>query len=226
MVKQHGSLIRDIILGGQDGLVNVLGVILAVASATNDLRVVIIAGLAATFAESISMGAVAYTSSKAAHDFYKSKVEEERRAIRETPGEERQEIRDIYYKKGFRGTLLNRIVKKITSDKDLWLDTMMTQELRLFPEDYENPRRSAFVVGLAAIVGSLVPLVPFFLFDIQTSIIVSVAISTMTLFAAGALTARLTIGDWKKNGLEMAFVGMSAAVIGYAIGAALGAVVR
>jgi VIT1/CCC1 family predicted Fe2+/Mn2+ transporter len=61
--------VHDLILGGQDGLVNVLGVVLGVAAATLSTRVVLIAGLAATFAESISMGAVAYTSAKAAKEY-------------------------------------------------------------------------------------------------------------------------------------------------------------
>jgi hypothetical protein len=62
----HGEFrLSDVILGGQDGLVNVLGVILGVAAATQDARILIAAGLAATFAESISMGAVAYTSTLA-----------------------------------------------------------------------------------------------------------------------------------------------------------------
>lgn len=64
--------VHDLILGGQDGLVNVLGVVLGVAAATMSTRVVLIAGLAATFAESISMGAVAYTSAKAAREYYLS----------------------------------------------------------------------------------------------------------------------------------------------------------
>ncbi len=64
--------LHDIILGGQDGLVNVLGVVLGVAAATASTRIVLISGLAATFAESISMGAVAYTSSKAAKEYYLS----------------------------------------------------------------------------------------------------------------------------------------------------------
>ena len=76
--RGSGSRLRDIILGGQDGLVNVLGVILAVASATNDVKIVLIAGLAATFAESISMAAVAYTSSKAERDYYKSEPKTEK----------------------------------------------------------------------------------------------------------------------------------------------------
>jgi hypothetical protein len=59
---RQASALSDVILGGQDGLVNVLGVILGVAAATSDPRIVLVAGLAATFAESVSMGAVAYTS--------------------------------------------------------------------------------------------------------------------------------------------------------------------
>ena len=68
----RASSLSDIILGGQDGLVNVLGVILGMAAATNDPHLVVVAGLAATFAESVSMGAVAYTSTLADADFYES----------------------------------------------------------------------------------------------------------------------------------------------------------
>ncbi len=93
--------LSDVILGGQDGLVNVLGVILGIAAATGDPYIVIVAGLAATFAESISMGAVAYTSTLADADFYESEREREYRHILEVPNLEKQEIRDIYASKGF-----------------------------------------------------------------------------------------------------------------------------
>ena len=53
-----GFSLPEIILGGQDGLVNVLGIILGMAAATSSSQIVIVAGLAATFAESISMAAV------------------------------------------------------------------------------------------------------------------------------------------------------------------------
>ena len=66
------SRLADIVLGGQDGLVNVLGMVLGVAAATGSTRVVLVAGLAAGFAGSISMGGVAYTSTRAAGDLFKS----------------------------------------------------------------------------------------------------------------------------------------------------------
>ena len=77
----HDSQLSDIILGGQDGLVNTLGVILGVAAATSDPRIVIAAGMAASFAESVSMAAVAYTSRQADHALYESERAREHRHI-------------------------------------------------------------------------------------------------------------------------------------------------
>ena len=218
------SNIRDLILGFQDGLVNTLGLVLGVASAVQSTKIVLISGLVTTFAESISMAAVAYTSTKAAHDFYQSQLEREKKEIKEIPHMEVQEIRDIYYKKGFRGKQLESIVRKITSNKKLWLDTMMAEELKLFPEDYEKPIKSGFVVGVSAVIGSLVPVIPFFIFSVKAGMVAALALAIIILFIVGAIKASITIGDWKKSGVEMAVVGTVAALSGYLIGSLLGVV--
>ena len=96
----------EIILGGQDGLVNVLGVILGVAAATSDSKIVIVAGLAATFAESISMAAVAYTSKLAEADYYQSEYEREKWEIEHIPEGEKEEIMALYSHLGFSGKTL------------------------------------------------------------------------------------------------------------------------
>src|SRR3989344_4863591 len=89
-----GALFKEFILGGQDGIVNVLGVILGVSIATNDPRIVVVAGLAAAFAESFSMGAVAYTSSKSESDYYKRQEKLELYEIKTIPKKEKKEIYD------------------------------------------------------------------------------------------------------------------------------------
>ncbi|MBI2654375.1 VIT1/CCC1 transporter family protein [Candidatus Woesearchaeota archaeon] len=218
------SNIRDFILGFQDGLVNTLGLVLGVASAIQSTKIVLISGLVTTFAESISMAAVAYTSSKAAHDFYKGQLEREKKEIREIPHLEVAEIKDIYYKKGFRGKQLESIVKKITSNKKLWLDTMMTEELKMFPGDYEKPVKSGFIVGISAVIGSLIPVLPFFFFDVKSGMAAALIFSIVMLFLVGAAKANITIGDWKKSGIEMAVVGTVAALAGYLIGSLLGVI--
>ena len=218
------SNIRDFILGFQDGLVNTLGLVLGVATAVQSSKIVLISGLVTTFAESISMAAVAYTSTKAAKQYYDSQLEREKREIKEIPHMELQEIRDIYYKKGFRGKELESIVKKITSNKKLWLETMMAEELRLLPEDYDKPVKSAFVVGISAIIGSLVPVAPFFILPVKLGMVYALLQSILVLFVIGAIKARVTIGDWKKSGIEMAVVGTVAALVGYLVGSLLGVV--
>lgn len=220
---RRASNLSDVILGGQDGLVNVLGIILGVAAATNDPRIVIVAGLAATFAESVSMGAVAYTSTLADSDLYEAERAREHRHIQQVPALEKQEIRDIYARKGFSGDLLTQIVDTITANKDVWVAVMMAEELQLQPSDRKTALRSAFIVGFSAIVGSLIPLAPFLFpgLSITASMVVSVIIAALTLFAVGAYKAKSTVGHPAKSGLEMAVIGTVSALVGYAVGVLL-----
>ena len=218
---RRASSLSNIILGGQDGLVNVLGVVLGVAAATSDPRIVIVAGLAATFAESVSMGAVAYTSTLADADFYESERAREYRHIAQVPLVEREEIRQIYADKGFRGDLLERIVDTITASPDVWVEVMMAEEHKLQPANRAVALWAALVVGVSAIVGSLIPLTPFFLLPVPASMAAAIILTAIVLFAVGAYKARTTVGHPTRSGLEMALIGTVSALVGYAVGALL-----
>jgi VIT1/CCC1 family predicted Fe2+/Mn2+ transporter len=215
---KRASGLSDFILGAQDGLVNVLGVVLGIAAATNDVRVVLVAGLATTFAESISMGAVAFTTTLADADLYQSEREREYRHVLETPHLEIKEIRDIYESKGFKGELLDRIVATITSNQDVWVAVMMAEEHQLAPVDRKTALRAAWVVGLSAVIGSLVPIAPFLFLSIFTSMWMSVLVTALVLFAIGAYKARVTVGRPMRSGLEMMMIGTLSAMAGYLVG--------
>jgi VIT1/CCC1 family predicted Fe2+/Mn2+ transporter len=219
--SRAGALFKEFILGGQDGLVNVLGVILGIAVATSEIKLVIIAGLAAAFAESFSMAAVAYTSAKAEEDYYYGQEEKEKQEMKNIPEAEKQEIYDIYYKKGFRGKLLKDIVKHIVSNKKIWLDTMMEEELGL-SKKFINPVKSAIVVGLAALIGSGIPLIAFFFFSIKSAMYISLVISAIVLFITGAVEGKITVGHWFKKGIQLTIIGMAAAGIGFLVGKLFG----
>src|SRR5438094_9395949 len=107
---RRGNWLRDVILGGQDGLVNILGIILGVIAGGGSNAVLVAAGFAAAITESISMGAVGYTSSVSQRDYYRAEREREEAEIETMPEAERQEIREIYATKGFGGDLLERVV--------------------------------------------------------------------------------------------------------------------
>ena len=92
--RKENSL-RDVILGGQDGLVNMLGIALGVVAARGSNHVLVVTGIAAAITESISMGAVAYTSFGSDRDFYAAEKETEQQEISSEHDEEREEIREI-----------------------------------------------------------------------------------------------------------------------------------
>ncbi len=218
---RQASGLSDIILGGQDGLVNVLGIILGIAAATSDFRIILVAGLAATFAESVSMGAVAYTSHLAEVDFYESEREREYRHIAQVPKLEREEIRQIYKEKGFQGDLLERIVNTITTDPDVWVAVMLAEEHQLAPVDRRQALKNALIVGVSAIIGSLIPLLPFFILPIGASMLAAVMITALVLFGVGVYKAKKTVGKPGKSGLEMALIGTVSALAGYIVGVLL-----
>ncbi len=212
------STVSHIILGGQDGLVNVLGIILGVATASGEIRIILAAGLAATFAESISMGAVAYTSKMAEKDYYYAELDREKKEIQDMPEEEKAEIREIYRAKGFEGKLLNDITAHITSNEKIWLSTMMREELGLAPVKTRDIVNGSLIVGVSAFIGSLIPLSPFFFFDVSTSVVISLIASAIALFAVGVYKANNSLGKPIKSGIEITIIGMGAAIVGYGIG--------
>jgi predicted membrane protein (TIGR00267 family) len=218
---RSNSRLTDVVLGGQDGVVNVLGMVLGVMAATGSARVVLVAGLAAGLSNSVSMAAVAYTSTRAAGDLFRSEREREYRHIEAAPQVERDEIRDIYGRKGFEGELLERIVETITSHKDVWVAIMMMEEHHLTDVDRKRSLRSAAVVGASALVGSLLPLSPFLVLRVAPAAWLAVVLAAAALFALGVYKARVTIGHPAKSGLELAAIGIASALIGYAVGALL-----
>jgi predicted membrane protein (TIGR00267 family) len=164
------------------------------------------------------MGAVAYTSTVAESDFYESEREREYRHIREVPELERREIYDIYKEKGFSGDMLEHVVDTITANQDVWVAVMMAEEHQLSPTNRQEAFRAAMIVGFAAIIGSLIPLVPFMFLPVKTSMWVSILVAALTLFIVGAYKARMTVGRPGKSGLEMAAIGTLSALVGYIVG--------
>jgi VIT1/CCC1 family predicted Fe2+/Mn2+ transporter len=210
--------LRDVILGGQDGLVNILGIILGVIAGGGSNTVLLTAGFAAAITESISMGAVGDTSAVSQRDYYQAEREREVADIELMPEAERQEIRDIYAAKGFGGDLLERVVDTITANRDGWLATMMDEELHLQPVQKADIFRSAVVITIATLIGHLIPLLPFVWLGRTPALILAIVLSAVVLFGVGVYSALTLVGDWRKSGLKMLVIGLGAAGIGFLIG--------
>lgn len=164
------------------------------------------------------MAAVAYTSSRAAGDRYEAERVREHRHLRDAPEVERHEISEMFRQKGIDGELLDRVVDCITKDPEVWVAVMMAEEHQLQPVSRRDAMRTALVVGISAIIGSLLPLLPFFFLPILQGVVLSVVLSAAILFAFGAYKARVTSGRPVPDGMELAAIGMASALVGYAVG--------
>ena len=210
--------LRDVILGGQDGLVNILGIILGVIAGGGSKTVLLAAGFAAAITESISMGAVGYTSSVSQRDYSRAERAREAAEIDTMPEAERQEIREIYATKGFGGDLLERVVDTITANRESWLGTMMDEELHLQPVQTADIFRSAFVITIATLIGHLIPLLPFVWLARGPALVLAIVLSALVLFGVGVYSAVTLVGDWRRSGLKMLVIGLGAAGVGFLIG--------
>ena len=181
------------------------------------LTVLLATGFAAAITESISMGAVGYTSAVSERDYYQAERNREAAEIDATPEAERQEVRDIYAAKGFSGDLLDRVVDTITANRDAWLATMMDEELHLQPVRTSDILRSATLITIATLIGHLIPLLPFVWLSRPAALVTAIMLSALVLFGVGAYSAVTLVGDWRKKGLQMVAIGLGAAAIGFLI---------
>ncbi len=219
--------LADFILGSQDGLVNVLGILLGISAATSNLKIIYVGALAALGAESISMGAVAYTSTIAKRRQYLKEEAREKMEMQTVPAQEVEEVRNILKSWDYQGSELEAMTRQISSNRKAMLEFMMSFELKLTPVESDEGRRSFGIVFASTIFGSIVPLIPFFFVTSTTILagtIASIVISGVLLFVVGAYEARSTVGSLWWSGLQMMLIGLSAGFAGYLIGRAIGSV--
>jgi vacuolar iron transporter family protein len=222
----HSNFLSDFILGSQDGLVNVLGILLGLSAATSDIRLIFVAALAALGAESISMGAVAYTSTMARRKQYIKAMEKEKEDIKNLPNHSIAEIKKIFKNWGYKGKELEDLANKIKSNPEASLQFLVSFEHGFSPVDKSAPMRSFLTVLSSTIFGSAIPLIPFIFLshNILAAAIGSVIISAITLFFIGYYEARTTVGSLWRSGLQMLIIGLTAGFAGYLIGHFVGAV--
>lgn len=214
----ESSGIRDFVFGFGDGINTSLGIAAGVGGADVSSNIIILAALVGMFTGAKAMAVQNYLAVKAQRELLRSEIAKEEWEMENKPDIERQEIEEIYKAKGFEGKDLEMIVNKITSNKKVWLDTMLTEELKLNIEVVGNPLKSAFRMFGAFLVGGILPIIPFFFASGYLPLGVAVGISLSTSFAVGAVKSKIAQTSIIKGGLEMAGLGTGIALLGFGIG--------
>lgn len=218
---RESSSMRDFIFGFGDGINTSLGIAAGVGGAAVSSDLIILAALVAMFTGAKAMAVQNYLAVKSQRELLNSEIKRENWEIENKPEDERREIEDIYKAKGFTGQDLKMIVDKITSDKKVWLDTMLTEELNLNLEILGHPIKSALRMFGAFLIGGILPIIPFFFSSGVTPLFIAIGMSLTASFVVGAVKSKMANTSLIKGGIEMAGLGTGIALIGYGIGSEL-----
>ena len=223
---KESNYIRDLVFGFGDGVNTSLGIVAGVGGAIIAADVVILAALIGMFTGAKAMAVQNYLAVKSQREILESEIKREEHEMETIPEKEREEIEEIYRAKGFEGDELDRVVNKITSNKEVWLKTMLTEELGLNLEILGNPLKGALVMFGSFLLGGILPILPYFAVKAGftssfAAIIIAIVISVSASFTVGAIKGRMAKKSWLKGGIEMAGLGTGIALIGYGIGSEL-----
>jgi len=222
-----GGGVRDMIFGANDGLVSTLAFVAGVFGAITDPYIILLSGIAELFAGTISMAAGAYQSSKSELEVLERESQRKKAKKGKTPEEEKEELIKFYQEEGFKKEEAEAIVNRIAVQEELPAQVGTLEELGLAPEELGNPVKAALLCGVSFGLAALVPLLPFALQALScTDALIASAVATIVaLFGVGAMKTIFSRKNWVRSGLEMMFIGASAAAITYLIGTLFSAMV-
>lgn len=215
----HGYL-GDAVFGAVDGCVTTFAVVAGAMGGGLSHAVVLILGFANLIADGFSMAVGNYLGTKSERE----KVEQARAMefdhIERVPEGEREEIRQIFARKGFEGTTLEKIVEVITSNPRLWVDTMLHEELGLHLT-IRSPVRAALATFCAFLIVGGIPLISFLIPGLEGTqrFGLSIGLTATAFLGVGIAKARVLDRPLLRSGLETLLTGGLAAALAYVVGA-------
>jgi VIT1/CCC1 family predicted Fe2+/Mn2+ transporter len=214
-----GGWLYEIVFGLNDGLVTTLVFVMAVAGLAPEQLVRV--ALGEMMAGGVSMGLGGYLAARTSAQVLARRIATERIEISEEPDEERAELRAIYRRKGLRDPLLGQVVSSLSSNDDRWLKAMVSDELGIVEEEEQTAWRQGLLIGLAFVVGALVPILPFLL-TVPWPRGAAFLLTALAVLALGAVKARYTLQGLLRNSAELLGIVVFGTVAGVVIGQLLG----
>ena len=210
--------IREFVFGVQDGLISTVGLLAGIQGATQSNAVVIVSGLTAMFAGAISMAAGSYLSSSAEKEIFDKELPEAEMLAEKEPYLAAEGLLNALNQEGLAREESYGIVKLLLQQQGAFLRTFQEKVFGLGSAEINRPLQAALVMAASFIVGALVPIVPYFVFESAAALALSIALSAVTLFGVGVFKGRLAGKSQLRSGAQFFAIAVSAALLGYVIG--------
>lgn len=217
-----GGNLRAAVFGINDGLVSNTSLIMGVAGAMTDSRLVLLSGIAGLLAGAFSMAAGEYMSVRSQREMYEYQIDLERHELDEYPEEEAEELALIYNARGLSLEHARGVAHAMIKDPIHALNVLAREELGLNPDDLGSAWGAAAFSFAAFAAGGFIPLLPFILGLGSHAVIAAAILAAVGLFLVGALLSLFTgRGAWR-SGLRMVLIGGAAGAATFSIGRLLG----
>ena len=208
--------LRAGVLGANDGIVSVAGLVMGVAGATSSSHTILVAGSAGLVAGALSMAAGEYVSVSTQRDTEQALLHKERAELRDDPESELAELAGIYQGKGLSEELSWRVAEELTAHDALAAHAEV--ELGIDPDELTNPWHAAWASMIAFTVGALLPLLTITLVPDAARIWATVGAVVVALAVTGVLSAAFGEADRKRALLRNVAGGVLAMAVTYGIG--------
>lgn len=222
-VGQRLNWLRAGVLGANDGIVSVAGVVVGVAAAApGDVAAIATAGIAALVAGAFSMAGGEYVSVSTQRDTERALLAKERRELREMPEAELSELAGFYRERGLSPELAARVAEELTAHDALAAHAEV--ELGIDPEELTNPWVAALSSFIAFTVGALIPFL-LILLPIGNPVVLTAAAVVLGLALTGWISARLGGAPVPRAVLRNVVMGSATMAATYLIGLVFGVAV-
>lgn len=208
--------LRAGVLGANDGIVSIAGLVLGVAGATTSTGIILAAGIAGIIAGAISMAAGEYTSVSSSKDTEKALLEKERYELKNYPEEELEELAQIYEKKGLSKKTAQIVAKELTIHDPI--AAHFDAELHIDPDNLTNPWHAAFASAFSFFLGALIPLFAILFTPESIRIMVTFISVLIALIITGVISAKIGQANILRAVIRVVSGGILAMIVTYSIG--------
>lgn len=220
-IEQHftaSATIKDIVIGMSDGLTVPFALAAGLSGAVASNEIIITAGISEIVAGSIAMGLGGYLAGRTEVDYYQSELKREYDEVERVPDREMQEVKEVFAEYGISPDLQEALAHELSQDKTKWVDFMMRFELGMEEPNPNRATHSAFTIGLAYVIGGIVPLIAYFVTDTPIhGFFLSSVITILFLFVFGYIKTRLTGQSPIAGAFKTVLIGILAAGFAYGI---------
>lgn len=214
------NALRAAVLGANDGIVSVAGIVAGVAGATNTKSTIFTAGLAGLVAGALSMAAGEYISVSSQRDTEQAILHRERYELENFPEEEFEELVGLYEAKGLSEKTARKVAKELT-EHDVFR-AHAEAELKIDPDDLTNAWHAAIASAGAFTCGAIIPLLAVTLSPQEHRFIITFVSVLFALVLTGVLSAKASRTNKLKATIRVVIGGVLAMAVTFAIGKLVG----